>query len=383
MKINRLLGFGVALAIVGSRNLMAQPPAVPAAKSPAIAVGSDPRCAAVGDFNGDGKMDFATANQDDKDVSILLANAAGSFAKAINSPVKVGAKPRSLAIGDFNNDKNLDLAVGNSGANSVSVLMGDGTGQFVAAPGSPVKVGERPLSIAVSDFDGNGKADLAVVNNTADSVSILLGNGVGGFLEAPGSPLAVSKTPFFVTTNDLNADGEVDLLVASSGADCVSVLMGQGGGSFGPKTDFVTGTSARSIAIADFNGDKKADLAVVNTGTNTVSLLPGNGNGKFREKVDFPVGKAPRSVVAGDFNKDGKFDMAVVSFSDNNVTVLIGDGDGSFVTGAPISVRSEPVWITQADMNGDAKIDLLVVNANANNVSILSGDDAGHFKPRG
>lgn len=376
-------GIAIAGAVIGNRAALAQPPSLPVIKGPLIAVGDDPRCAVVGDFNGDGKMDFATANQGDGNVSILLAQAGGGFVKANNSPLKVGAAPRCLAVGDFNGDKNLDLAVGNSGANSVSILLGNGTGQFAPAPASPVKVGTRPMSVAVSDFDGNGKADLAVVNNTADNVSVLLGDGAGGFTEAPGSPLSVSKTPFFVTAGDVNSDGAADLVVASSGANCVSVLLGQGGGRFGNKTDFATGTSARSVAIADLDGDTKADLAVVNTGANSVSLLQGKGEGKFAPKVDFPVGKSPRSLVAGDFNKDGKLDLAVTCYGDNKVFVFLGDGTGAFATDAALAVGSEPSWLVRADLNGDANPDLLVVNADSNDVSILLSDGAGHFKARG
>ncbi len=385
MKSNSLrkLVIALPLALVGVENrpVAAQPPNLPNLNA-ALPVGDDPRGGIVGDFNGDGKLDIATANQESSDVSILLAKDAGQFQKAKNSPVKVGASPRSLATGDFNGDKKLDLAVGNSGANSVSILLGDGSGQFAAAPGAPVKVGSRPLAVAVADFDGDDKTDLVVVNNASDNVSILLGNGKGGFQEAVGSPFGVGKTPFFVAVSDLNSDGQADLVVVNSGSNSVSVLKGEGLGSFGAKTDFPTETSPRSIAVADFNSDGKSDLVVANAGANSVSFLPGKGNGKFGDKTDFPVGPSPRSVVAADFNNNGKLDLAVTSYSANKVFVLSGDGAGGFAaaTGTPYAVGSEPLWSMLTEINGDTKPDLVVVNSDSNDISLLIGNGINGFK---
>ncbi len=385
MKINNVILFGVALALLMTGfapNLsVAQPPNLPAPNT-AVPVGDDPRCGVVGDFNSDGKMDIATANQGSNDVSILIADAKGKFQNAPNSPVKVGKMPRSLAVGDFNGDQKTDLAVGNSASNSISVLLGNGNGQFTATPDAPFKVGLRPIAIAVSDFDGDQKADLVVVDNGADDVSIWLGNGAGSFTQAAGSPLKVGKTPFFVAVNDLNDDGQADLVVANSGSNNVSVLRGQGGGGFSPKNDFATELSPRCVAVADLNGDGKKDLAVANTGANSISLLPGDGSGKFGEATSLTIGPSPRSVVAVDLHSDGKLGLAVTSYASQKVFVMVGDGAGNFM--APpkpaYNVGSEPIWSVLADMNGDAKPDLVVINSDSNDITILLGNGNNGFK---
>ncbi len=361
----------------------AQPQIIRVAKNPSLAVGGSPRGVAVGDFNGDGTMDIVTANQNSNNVSVLLAFA-GGYKKAAASPLAVGAAPRSVAVGDFNGDKKPDIAAGNSGANSVTILLGDGTGGFAPAPGSPVRVGARPLALTVADFDGNDRSDLAVVNNMDGSVSLLLGNGAGGFTAAPGGPLPVGKTPFFVAAGDLDGDNKPDLVIANNGSNSVSVLLNTGAGTFGNAVEFATGANPRWVTIGDLTGDIKPDLAVANSAGNTVSILEGNGKGGFGTKTDLNVGAGPRSVVAGDFNGDGTPDLAVTNGSDNSVTILPGVKKGGFAAPVqqPITVGSGPAGAISTDVTGDAKLDLVVVNSGSDDVSVLVGDGAGGFKAR-
>jgi hypothetical protein len=228
-------------------------------------------------------------------------------------------------VGDFNGDGTLDLAVANpnssaagSGNDSatVSILLGTGTGSFGAK--TDFGTGRGSNSVAVGDFNGDGKLDLAVAGGSA-TVSILLGTGTGSF---------GAKTDFgtggasSVAVGDFNGDGKLDL-VAASGGDTVSILLGAGTGSFGAKTDFGTGSGPYSVAVGDFNGDGNLDLAVTNSGDSfagepiidprTVSILLGTGTGSFGAKTDFGTDSLPVSVAVGDFNGDGKLDLAVAN----------------------------------------------------------------------
>ena len=346
-----------------------------AAGSP-VSAGDRPQEIAAGDFNLDGKADLAVTNGADDNVTIQLGNGSGGFTQAAGSPINVGDFPESITIGDFNLDGKPDLATANPNSNNVTILLGDGNGGFTQAAGSPVAVGANPNSVAVGDFNLDGKADLATVNITADNVTVLLGNGSGGFTEAAGSPVGVGDTPIFVAAGDFNLDGKGDLATANLNADNVTILLGNGSGGFtqAAGSPVGAGSSPNSIAIGDFNLDGKADLAVANAGSDNVTILLGDGNGGFTQPAGSPVGvgDAPVSVAIGDFNLDGKADLAAVNTSANNVTILLGNGSGNFAqpAGSPVGVGPQAQFVATGDFNLDGKADLAVANAGTDNVTI-------------
>jgi hypothetical protein len=276
----------------------------------------------TGDFNGDGKLDLATANPigvSAHTVGVLLGFGDGSF-----QPTKefaTGTKPSSVTTGDFNGDGKLDLATANENSNNVSVLLGNGDGSFQPKKDFASLAG--PISVTTGDFNGDGKLDLASANINSVSVGVLLGNGDGTFQAK--KDFATGPSPFSVTAGDFNGDGKLDLATANADGDNVSVLLGNGDGSFQPKKDFMTGSFPLSVTAADFNGDGKLDLASANSGdnTNTLSVLLGNGDGSFQPKSDFATGSYPISVTTGDFNGDGKPDLASANNGNDTLSVLL------------------------------------------------------------
>ena len=290
-----------------------------------VAVGTGPFGVAVGDFNADGHADLAVANTDSNTVSILLGNGSGGFTPS--PPVAVGTTPYFVAVGDFNGDGIADLAVTNFSSNNVSILLGDGTGGFAQAPGSPVAAGTRPYDVAVGDFNGDGIADLAVTNQATSNVTILLGNGAGGFAQAPGSPVAAGSFPGPLTVQDFNGDGIADLAVVNITSDNVSILLGNGDGTFAQASGspVAVGIQPNDVAAGDFNGDGIIDLAVPDFESNTVTILIGNGTGGFAQASGSPiaVGNAPYAVAVGDFNGDGIADLAVPNYFSNDLNVLL------------------------------------------------------------
>jgi hypothetical protein len=237
-------------------------------------VGNSPFSVAVGDFNGDGIPDLAVANYTSGTVSVLLNTGTSSlFPATPNSSPAVGTDPHSVAVGDFNGDGRQDLAVANSGSSNVSVLLGTGTGSFGVA--TNFSAGGNPLSLAVGDFNGDGKQDLAVANGiTPGTVSVLLNTGTGPWFPATPTTFSVGSNPWSVAVGDLNGDGKQDLAVANFNSSNVSVLLNTGTGSFGVATNFSAGANPISVAVGDFNGDGKQDLAVANGITpGTVSVL--------------------------------------------------------------------------------------------------------------
>jgi hypothetical protein len=325
--------------------------------------GSNPQSVAVGDFNGDGKLDLAVENIESNTVSILLRTGAGKF--GAKTDFGTGSFPFSVAVGDFDGDGRLDLVVANNGAATVSILLGTGTGSFGAK--SDFGTGSLPEFVAIGDFNGDGKLDLAVAN-FGNTVSILLGTGTGSF--GAKTDFVAGGGPRSIAAGDFNGDGKLDLAVANFNSNTVSIPLGTGTGNFGAKTDYGAGILPTSVAVGDFNGDGRLDLAVANFG-GRASILLGTGTGSFGGKTDFGTSHF-FSVSVGDFNGDGKLDLAVANNSIlHTVSILFGTGTGSFAAETDFDTGFGPRSVAVGDFNGDGKLDLAVANNDADTVSIL------------
>jgi uncharacterized protein (DUF2141 family) len=337
--------------------------------------GSEPYAVAVGDFNGDGKLDLVVPNVSATTVSILLGNGNGTF--QTQSQYQAGYAPIAVGVGDLNGDGNLDLAVVNNGNDSnghpgtVTILLGKGDGSFTT--GKTFNTGDGPNSVAVGDFNGDGKLDLALSNydvSRGDSVSVLLGKGDGTFRKYVS--YQTGSAPEYVATADVNGDGILDLVTANEVADTVSVLLGNGDGTFKANSDYGVGKDPIALAIADLNGDGKLDLAVVNLGSDSVSVLLGKGDGTFGTHVDYDTGEFPVSIAIADFNADNRQDLAVAN-QDNSgtVSILIGKGDGTFKTHKDVPAGSQPQGIAVGDFNRDGRLDLAIVDVFSTEVGVL------------
>ncbi len=334
------------------------------------ATGTYPDSIVLGDFNGDGRLDAAVANAFSGSVSILLGDGAGAFTAGVT--VQFGGEPIAVIAGDFNGDGKLDLAVADFYYNRVIMLVGNGDGTFDV--GAPVDVGLAPIAMAAADFDRDGKLDLVVANGsigntTGQSVTVLRGNGNGGF----GAPFgyATGPSPYAVAVADFNGDGAPDLAVASGGGNSVSVLIGRGDGTFGAAVDYAAGYFPDGVAAGDFNGDGKPDLAVVNDYSDDVSILLGRGDGTFGTATQFAAGSGPASVATADLNGDGWADLAIANRFDNTLVLLLGNGDGTFQPAVPFVVGPQPEIVVAADLNRDGNIDLVLTSAADNNIAVL------------
>ncbi len=240
--------------------------------------------ATVADFNGDGKLDYVTANQGNNTIGIALGNGDGTF-KAPTS-MTVACNPVSVAVGDFNGDGKLDLAVSTDGCspgtNGVAILLGNGDGTFTAG----VKL-TSPLSNALSavagDFNGDGKMDLAVVDRgvSTDSVFFYLGNGDGTFQVPIQVSLGLLAAANVVVAADFNKDNHLDVAVSEINGSNVVVILGNGNGTFqAPRTVALPG-QGWGVAVGDFNGDGIPDLVATSSAIGGVSIFLGKGDGNF------------------------------------------------------------------------------------------------------
>jgi hypothetical protein len=248
-----------------------------------------------------------------------------------------------VAVADFNGEGKADLAIPVysifTPVSDVSILLGKGDGTFTAAAMTPI-TGQNAGSVATGDFNGDGKIDLALTLPDANQVMILLGNGDGTFTAGQG--ISDTNGPFFVTTGDFNGDGRADLAVANPEGQNATILLGNGDGTFTAAVSSpAAGGTPASLTVGDFNGDGIADIAVANDATNTgepgsVTILLGKGDGTFTTVAETPTtGDTPASIAVGDFNGDGIADLAVANlYVDTNepgsVTMLLGKGDGTF-----------------------------------------------------
>ena len=342
------------------------------ASSPSVGIG--PEAVVVSDFNGDGKLDLATGNIYSNTVSILLGDGTGNFTLA--STLAVGDYPYFIGVGDFNGDGKPDLATTNLHSNTLSILLGDGAGNFTLAS-SPV-VDSGPEGIAVADFNGDGKLDLAVTNSFANMVSILLGDGTGNFTLTSSS--AVGVQPDTVAVGDFNGDGKLDLATADYFGS-VSILLGDGTGNFILTSSPVVGVQPDFIEVGDFNGDGKLDLATPDIASSTVSILLGDGAGNFTLASSIPMGTNPASLGMGDFNADGTLDLVTPNYSSNTVSTLLGDGSGNFTLTSSLGVDYLPTFTAVGDFNGDGKLDLAVGYGywSGSNISILLANPSGPY----
>jgi hypothetical protein len=319
-----------------------------------------------------------------------LGNAVFAPVLAYVSNPQTGNEPKAIVTGDFNGDGNLDLAAGvNDTSQSVSILLGDGTGNFTAMTKSLITATGSP--VLVQDFNGDGIPDLLLSNYPIgpSAMTILLGNGDGTFKVAPGSPFFTNYGTYPVVSADFNGDGIPDLAIA--GGYYLTIWLGNGDGSF---TEVPIGSSSiteaslfGSMVEGDFNGDGIPDIAVLDLYDQTVSIFLGNGDGTFTTGSPITISTisagSPTSLTIGDFNGDGKLDLAVPLYgSSGSLAILLGNGDGTFysASGSPVPVEDFSNSVAVGDFNGDGIADLLVAaRTSGQTLNILLGKGDGTF----
>jgi hypothetical protein len=312
-------------------------------------------------------------------VARSAAGPAPSFAAAKNYATGWGF---DIALGDLNGDGKVDLVTTNQAglAGGFSVLLNRGSGRF----GAPARYGdatEYSASVAIGDLDGNRTQDV-VVSNLSGTVSVFLNRGDGTF--QPEHRYRVPGEPYSVALGDLNGDGSLDIVTANAKANTVSVLLNRGDGSFGPKVDYPTGRTPGDVRLGDLNGDGSLDLATSNASGNSVSVLLNRGDGTFQGKRDYRASRS-NALAVGDLNGDGKPDL-VSAMRCNAVSVLINRGDGTFKAAGQYASGGEggcgPYAVAIGDLNGDGKVDVATATGSpSGEVSVLLNRGDGHFQP--
>ncbi len=363
--------------------------------------GSSPQSIAIGDLDGDGKADLAVANYGSNTVSVYRNTSSsgsitsGSFAAKVD--FTTGTNPISIAIGDLDGDGKPDLAVANYSSNTASVFQNTSSSGSITTGSFAAKVdfttGTSPYSVAVGDLDGDGKAELGVANSGSNTVSIFRNTSSSGSITTASFAAKIDFTtgtsPVSLALGDIDGDGKADIAVANNTNTTVSVFRNTSStgsistGSFAAKVDFTTGTQPYKVAIGDLDGDGKADLAVGNFSSNTVSVFRNTSSSgsitasSFATKVDFTTGTNPQSLAIGDMDGDGKADLAVTNYSSTSVSIFrntTSSGSitsGSFAAKVDLTAASAPYGIAIGDLDGDGKADLAFTNFGSTSVSII------------
>jgi hypothetical protein len=315
----------------------------PAEGSP-IAVGGGPGNVALGDVNRDQKADLVVACGRDRSVTVLLGQGNGQFRAARSSPIRLPEGPSEMVLNDLNGDGRRDLAIASHDSYGVMLLLGDGTGGFALAPNSPIlmKQGEHPHThgLLVGDFNGDGKPDLVTVNSNPDNdLSMAVGDGRGGFTRAAGSALAVGPSPYPAAMGDLNADGHLDIIATTT----------------------------------DRNKDEEAV-------SRSLTVLFGDGRGGFRRSQVHLRTPHPWFVAVGDVNGDAKPDLVATHAERRELTVLLGDGKRGFTetTGSPFNLGHAAWHVAIEDVNRDGKPDVLAAGGG---LRVMHGNGGGGFQP--
>ncbi|HUO35441.1 MAG TPA: FG-GAP-like repeat-containing protein [Candidatus Acidoferrum sp.] len=341
-----------------------------------LTTGKGPEFVATGDLRDESRNDLIVANSTDDTLSVFLSNGDGTFQDAITPLPATGKDPVWIATGNFNslataanNDNFPDLAVANETDNTVSIFVGNGDGTFKPRVDLPTGLGPDAIATAIFHDKTNSNLDLAVANFNSNTISIFPGNGDGTF----GTPttLVTASGPSAITVGDFNGDGHQDIAVTNKNANTVSVFLGNGDGTFRARVDYPTGKAPVWVSTADFRGIGTLDLAVANNVDNTVSILLGNGNGTFTQQTTFAAGGGPTSIAVADYNSDGRLDLLVSDGNDNAVSLLLGFGDGTFGPNVELTVGSDPVSLVTADFNADGLPDAAVANFGSNTVTVI------------
>ncbi len=339
---------------------------------------SAPISVVVGDFNNDGRLDVAVANSGTDNIGVFFRNGNGTFSGQTTFSTGSGSQPYALAIGDFNNDNQLDIAVANYGSNNLGVLLGCINGTFFSQLTYLTGDGSQPFSIAVGDFNNDSRLDVVVANLATDNVGVFLGYASESFLSAPAHSTGYSSQPTSIAVGDFNNDTRLDIVVANNGTDNVMVLFGSDYGTFVSQTTYSTGYSSYPcwVAVGDFNNDSRLDIAVANSGTNNVGVFLSNGTGTFSNQITYStgLGSQPYSVAVLDFDNDTRLDIAVANYGTNSVGVLLGYGNGSFASQLIFNTGfdSHPSALVVGDINKDNLTDIVATNNEYGNVDILS-----------
>lgn len=349
---------------------------------------------AAGDVTGDGHADIVAAGFRATDILVFAGDGAGDFTQSLTLSTGDGEYPTEVEIIDVNDDDHPDIVTVNGDTANVSVLLGDGAGGFADPTNFPTG-GAFPNRMALGELTGDEHLDIVTANMESADISILAGDGAGNFDVQKRLTVGADAAPLTVVVADATGDGIADIVTANRFDDgspfppadatgSASVLAGDGAGGFAAPLQLSPGTGpgrVQSVAVADVTADGHPDIALTQTNNNTASLLAGDGAGGFADAVIHPTGIGPNPVRIADVTGDGQPDVLTANGTGESISVLPGNGTGNIGFEGSFDVGQYPHSVVVDDLTGDDHPDVATANIQSNNVSLLAGDGAGGFSP--
>jgi hypothetical protein len=347
--------------------------------------GSAPVAVVVGDLNNNNCLDIVVANFYGQNVGIFFGYNNGTFASQITLSTGELSYPAFVTLSDLNNDFLLDILAPRIDRDSLSIFLGIGNGSFLSEVPFYTGYQSAPAYVAVGDLNNDSFLDIVVGNSNVNFISIFPGSGVGAFGSLIVHRIASDATQNFVAIADLNGDKQLDVILANYDGNFIAALFGYDALDFGSPMEFPTSYAvlSSSVSIGDFNRDNRLDIAVSDFGTSDIDIYFRDENGTFLIKRSLSTGENsyPQMVASADLNNDNILDIAVVNTGTDDLGVFLGYGNGSFQSIMTYSTgsQSQPYSLAIGDFNNDNRSDFAVANYGADNVGILLGFDIGNF----
>lgn len=361
----------ILMSLLSSTHLIAGPCDPATLLGPAstrfLGSSSEPARIVAADLDANGNIDLIIAEKFADRVSVHMGLGDGSFMPAVH--FATGNQPVGLAIEDFNTDGLLDIATGNQLDNSVTILVGDGLGGFTLGGSYDAGFFVTPDDLACADFDADNDIDI-VTSSQGNSVRVLLNNGDGSF--APPVFVNILSSVNSVAVGLINADSIPDIVATGLTTNEVFVLTGLGNGSFGPPVAFDTNNAPRDVQVADLNDDGHMDLVVAYVIADLVGVHLGNSTGTFAPAINSVLGTGLIEIQPADMDSDGKLDLVAATFGTQpqSIAVSLGNGDGTFDTQNNFPSGNGPVSVVVADFDNDSGPDVAAVHSASNDLYI-------------
>ena len=335
------------------------------------AKGTQPHGGAMADFNGDGHLDVVTANGHGVSLAVLLNDGHGSLGTPSLSWFQEALYLFSVDVGDFDGDGDLDFVVADLERDRLIVHENDGQGGF--GEQAFYNVAAQPFLVVTGDVTGDGFPDVFCANTGADSVTVYASAGDGTLNLKDRQDLAVGGRPLAVAGGDLDGDGDLDIAAASESSSEVSLLFNRGDGTFQPVVNQPILARPHHVSLGDFDGNGTLDVVTANQASNDFTLLPNAGDGSLTASPSVPMGNVdPFSSLPVDVDGDGNLDVVTANEVSNSASVVLGNGDGTFQRPIHYAVGALPRFTLAGDLDQDGDTDVISIDRESATLTLLT-----------